>query len=107
MAGESWADADVELVRFAIGDARYDEGSVEQARAVLDALTAPSSPLVARIRAQAGQDAARAVEAAFRDEPGVLAEQPARHVAHGWSIRAARLVREVTGATGEEGDRDA
>jgi hypothetical protein len=31
-------------------------------RAALEALTAPGSPLVARIRAQAGEDAARAIE---------------------------------------------
>jgi hypothetical protein len=73
MVERLYTDADVEAVaRVLDGRLREQRGvppSVDlwhATRAVLDALTAPGSPLVARIRAQAGED----VAAAIADNPG-------------------------------------
>jgi hypothetical protein len=80
-AERPYTDADVEMVAKAVHDhaclttpgagCSWSEDGLGCdlrefdgfARAVLDALTAPGSPLVARIRAQAGEDVACAIEA--------------------------------------------
>jgi hypothetical protein len=121
-----WTDADREAVKMVIGDCRYDDGSDEQAAAVLNALVdrrgwrppirhgdpdmlaavygyelgqADAAAHDARVRAQAGEDIARYFD-------GWAAAAGAVHLdamVESWQ-EAARLARQVTGASGEAVD---
>jgi hypothetical protein len=110
MPEQPFTDADLPAVKVLIAHQRRDIGSCicgwgvdtgdlgrdhslhvwrELQRAALPAHDA-------RIRARAGEDAARALEAAGRD--------PLQNLAWMYPQQAARIVREVTGATGEQVD---
>jgi hypothetical protein len=87
-----YTDADVALVSQALLAAPgndHDQSWSWVARVVLDALTAPGSPLVARIRAQAGEGAARAIEVQAESYPEGSHLSIAAH-------HAARIARQTT-----------
>jgi hypothetical protein len=75
-------------------------------RAVLEALTAPGSPLVARIRAQAGEDIAEAIESTIIGgtalPPDLLPIRGARLPGSAYGSWAAQIARQVTTQVTEE-----
>lgn len=92
-----YADADVETVKVAIGDCRYDDGSDGQARAVLDALTADGWAPVAETRAEVAEEIAT-----YRDEQEPASGEPGWWAGYKEGLSdAAEIARQHTTPTEE------